>query len=264
MMLSVHVLQADPVQRFVSDVRTREGIVPPIVHEDLQANLRDHPPEQFEEQALPVAREVLEEEMEDLPEVREGFRRLEEQLEESAIDATGDATSLLGTFDEVLQLDQLSQQGARIIARHIVVGLMEPALPLSIDTMGVVYVVDTDDTGPMVVGIATQATDLDALLENFRTTCRHHFVPGKRHRVPRTFIETAWLRFCRTQLKRHGHEEGRMDMQLAELSYEIWPETRPGHDIASPEYEAELRKKADQIRANSKNFEHWRDKYFPD
>jgi hypothetical protein len=52
---TIGMLNEEPVQDFVDQVRQREGIVPPENAEELTYNLEHHPPGQFQAEALDFA-----------------------------------------------------------------------------------------------------------------------------------------------------------------------------------------------------------------
>jgi hypothetical protein len=80
---------------------------------------------------------------------------------------------------------------------------------------------------------------------------------------PDKAIQTAWQRAYAKYLRRHGEDESRIDLKVAEFSFEVWPDTRPPLDPDSLDYQNELRRRADQFRANSANFKEWLDSAFP-
>lgn len=246
-------LENDRIVSFVQRVRAREGIVPPESPRELKYNLRRHPPDQFLSAARLRVKRVLACDQHlwcfllggaILPSDAspQGKPKIRRALQELFLQASG--------------LQSLIPQLARVVARYIVAGLLEVP-KVSVSIAGVVYTVHT--TGePMVVAIATAGTDLDDLIRLLRKQWRAEFLPRRRDRAPDTLTQGLWLRHCKRVLERDRDDEGTSYRRLAELSFAIWPQTRPHGEPLEPHYERALQARAEQIRKSMEAVEGWK------
>lgn len=257
---TIGTLNEKPVQDFVDQVRQREGIVPPENAEELAYNLDHHPPERFEAEALEFTKAYFEEpSAADLGGLDLAGHDLSQILQEKPILVT--PPGYLEQFmAAVVPLAEIRAEFAKLLARHIVVGYLEVPDAVSSIRLGGVF---TDDSNgfPVVYAVAGPGCDLDDLIAKLRAKCREAFVHGGRERGPDKAVKTAWQRAIAHYLRRQGEAEGRIDLKVAELSFAIWPETRPQCDEVSPQYEAALRAEADRFRTNSANFKDWTDTF---
>lgn len=260
---TIGLLNEEPVQDFIDRVRAREDITPPENAEELAYNLERYPPEQFEAEAFEFLLTHIEEPTPaDLRRIDLSQIDVAEYLKENPLLFA--PPGMLEPFMAVtLPLDDIRTQAMLVLARHIVVGYME--LPVAISSLPSGWVFPTEQDGvPQVIMIAGPGCNLDGLIAKFRATCRETFGTGQRERGPDKAIKTAWQRAFAKYLRRHGEDEGRIDHKVAELSFEVWPETKPAFDTVSPQYEAAIRAEADRFRANSANFSDWIDEFLPD
>lgn len=238
---------------FVARMRARHGIIPPETRRELKENLRSFRPEEF----LPITRtrveRVLLSDRSLLPQVPTANLPTLEKLPPHLRDQ---AQALGMLLLEASGLEPLVEQLARAVARYIVVGLLEVPR-LSVDAGGGVFT-DFSSGEPIVIAMATAATDLADIVRLFRKQWREQFLTRQRDRAPDTLTQGLWLRHCRRVLEREGDPEGTSYRRLAELSFEIWPQTRPRGAPLDPAYERALDKRAEQIRKSMEAVDAWK------
>ena len=87
----------------------------------------------------------------------------------------------------------------------------------------------------------------------------------KRVRVPGKIEETLWLRFYMMELAGERGREAWDFRAAAELSFEIWPQTRPKDKAGEPwgpgdkPYEKAVKRVSDRVGRNSDRWEAWRE-----
>lgn len=247
--LTIGFLSRPSIKQFVSEIRAREGIKPPVDEETLEWNLAHHPPEQFEEEAFEHVRDVWFEMVAFLNAHQQASSPFGEQEMQiiRAMGALDDDAAMPRLILDLAQPEQQARRVARAVAEFIVCDLLripEPVLPFAID--GVRVVASGEDA--VVTATATPFTRLDDLIADFRAKCREVFGSNKRRKLP-DLAEKLWFNFARSVYKERGETEGRMDRRLAELSFTINPEKRPAFDVASPDYEEIEEREAVRIRA---------------
>lgn len=257
---TIGLLSEDPVQEFVDRVRRREGIAAPENAEDLAYNLEHHAPEELEPEAFEFLLTHIEEPTSaDMGKIDPTQTDLAEYMKENPVLYT--PPGMLESFmQKAIPVGDIRSDAARVIARHIVVGYMEVPEPIFSVHPG--WVVPTEHDGvPQVLMIAAPGCDLDELIRTFKETCREMFGTGQRERGPDKAVKTAWQRAMAKYLRRQGEDEGRVDHKVAELSFEVWPETKPGFDEVSPQYEAAIRAEGHRFRTNSAVYAAWIDSF---
>lgn len=253
----IHLLEQERIVSFVERLRNREGIVPPESQRDLKRNLRQYPPAKFIASARVRVERVLlsDRELCSVPAATDA------PTLEPLPDMAQEAAQALGElFLQASGLAALVPELAGVVARYAVAGLLEVP-KLSVSMAGGVY---TDYTGgqPMVVAMATAATDLDDIVRLFREQWRAEFLPGQRDRAPDSLSLGLWLRHCRRVLERDGDDEGTSYRRLAELSFDIWPKTRPRGETLDGHYERALEARAEQVRKSMEAVDRWKETIF--
>lgn len=258
--MTFRLISSEKYQRFVTSIRDREGIVTPETLDDLPYNLEHHPPENFEAEACDFALRYFTEDLEQrCPDLSDLLSQPSPPLPSIPQDIM---PSIIEGFHAALDFDNLAIAVGQALSRHIVTGFLEVPAPIPM-TFGGVSVSDTEGE-PIVMAVASAATDLDALLKEFRDTCKDTFDLPDRRRGPDLATQTGWLDACDRILRLSDHTTHNIPMQLAEISYELGFRPRPDFDTVSPDYEATLRTDADAIRKNLDNYQAWLDRTMPD
>ena len=267
------ILKDPVVQAFVRQVREREGIVAPISQDELAYNREQHDPLAFFHEALPIAdehlgREIFGEgdplgpvdgqpaqvaEIPDLPD-------LEDPEAVMAAALQGPMAALMEVFIGVFRAEEAVPAAARVISRYIVAGYLEPPEPIPSTSVTIGKLCEKDG-GPFLLAIIAPWANMDEDTQKVKAVHRDQYAKGKRVRVPDTAIETLWLRFCLQDMGRDPDSETGYTA-AAELSFEVWPLTKPKHPKGSQRYEAAVRRWADKIRKRSRQWEKWRDVMF--
>lgn len=259
--ITFRLISSEKYQRFVESIRDREDIVPPESIENLPYVLEHYPPENFEAEACDFAFRTF---TEDLEQEWPGLPDLLSQPPPAP--PTTPAQDIMATFIPTLRtlisFDTLPIAVGQALSRHIVTGFLEVPTPIS---MNVATVQVLNIEGELtVMAVASAATDLDALITEFRDTCKETFDFPQRRRGPDLITETGWLEACARILRLSDHSGHNIHMHLAEISYELGFRPRPDFDAVSAEYEAALRTDADAIRKNLDNYRGWLDRTIPD
>lgn len=249
---TLHLLRDDRVQEFVANVREREGLEYATDREMLQQNLEARCPEDFVDEALPVAMDYWLRQFTDEGEEYEApveWRTLTEAL--GLQDQAKAAQAMLAFFGRGIGYH--AKRSAGVVSRFIVMGAME--VPASSGTAGsVVTRLPLGDGEDAILAIATRYTDVAALVRRLRSLHSELFTRGERNRLPAKAHETVWLRFC-ADVAGHGPEvEAGKYRYLAELYFELHPKERPRGGPLSSDYEGAVEKHAWRIR---KNCEYW-------
>ncbi len=251
--LTAGFLDEPRIVSFVERVRAREGITPPETRGDLKHNLRTFRPDDY----LPAARRrverVLLSDRDLLPQPPASNLP---SLQELPPGLLAQAVALGNFVADASGLEPLLDRLSRVVARYIVVGLLEVP-QVSVDTGGAVFT-DFSSGEPIVIAMATAATDLADIVRLFRKQWREQFLTRQRDRAPDTLTQGLWLRHCRRVLEREADPEGWSYRRLAELSFHIWPKTRPRGKELDPAYERALDKRAEQIRKSMEAVDAWK------
>ena len=293
--LGIGVLADAKVQEFVSRIREQEELGEVVCGDDLELNLERHGLDDFIKKSLPIADEYLgrsvfgemaageTEEAEVLtPEACEQDWR--EIVEGAGLSAEMEAgmrvgmESVLGKaeggplwgiielFMRMLRAEAAVPVLARTISHFIVGGYLE--IPKPVPTTGMVV-------GPLVFpGGDWYLAALIAPWAPRREVGQWigAVLPkvGKRERVPDKLEETLWMRFYMQQMAGEAGEEAWDYRSAAELSFEIWPKTRPKNRQGQAwlpgdkPYEKAVARVSNRIQKNSKKWEEWREVYLRD
>jgi hypothetical protein len=105
--------------------------------------------------------------------------------------------------------------------------------------------------------VAGPGCKLDELFNTSKDIYRETFNIGERERGPDKAIKTAWQRGMAQYFRRHPEKGQRIDHRIAELSFEVWPETKPPFDEEADAYYEAMYDEADRYRSNSANYKEW-------
>lgn len=257
--ISCQVLSGKIFHDYVHTIRKRNRITPPETLEELQANLHHYPPDQFEADAADFTfRTLVELIEEDCPGLTAAFAQHPAAAEPPPDDLSA---KIAAAFEEALDPVNLCACVGKAVARHIVTGLLEIPPVIQFNQGAVVQ---TEILGePVVVAVAGVGTNLKDLIARFEDTWDETFFPGHRKRGPDKIVATAWLHACERILRRADTPAAELDIRLAEIAFEIWPELRPPFDPLSDQYDDALFAAADRIRRNITNYRHWLNKVMP-
>jgi hypothetical protein len=242
---AIGLLEDPHVMRFVEDLRRRDGIHPPGKREGLEYNLGRYPLKKYEQEALPIARDYWFREMRQSPEIRVGqfvlrtIGRIWRILTGRRMQVP-DLAKFLGE-------ERLIATSARIIARHVIVDLLQVAEPINMPLAVVLPMPLDKDTEVLCAVICPGAEIEDVKLELGRQF--EELTKRMGTRLPTKTVRTTWLRFVeRTLARRKKLPKRNKYALLVEYAEQIWPGEEPPS--------------AETLSKTNGNFERFKDRFF--
>ena len=191
-MISVAVLEDEKVGEFVWDVRKRRGINPPTSRVQAKQNLKLFRWQDFVAEARPVAREFWERTVGQDPDFlwRQRLVRSIGWVSQKVlrVDYRGlDVWHILGVEGWI-------ETSARVIAKFIVVDVMQVAEPVNVPMSGRARI-QVGDKAPLSYAYALPGSEPEDLsLEVKRQQAEREAESG--WKLPTQAKETVWMRFC--------------------------------------------------------------------
>lgn len=249
---STALLEDPKVREFIETIRKRDSIILPVTHDAIEPTLEEHPPQDYFDEALPVAEDYWQRLA--LSDVwfrvrRALFLRVCAMLRRLAPDKVPDVDPL-----DSLPLDEFARTSAQIIARYIVLDLLEIPQPINYP----LALVRTERLGddPVLLAMVHPGANLDDVFCEMRRQYAEIKAECPLARPPDNTRETVWLRHCARTLEARGQLPPRSRNRiLAEYSFEIHPHLRPDAETGTDAHNQALAKEADRIRKSGKNFD---------